>query len=171
MPESTRIKTKRHGQIVVHDLGAAHSYTQTCEVGDFSGDVPRETINLYLDRGSMSGCGGVPQIRLGDDQPCTFGWSAYMRDLGDTAGAYDTLMDLLFRYTGGTFDSVWVSTLGTDSDVKTVTVTYTVDGAAFGEADKTLTYEYSVLRGGFAEGDPSTITASGTSYTVAPALS
>ena len=119
----------------------------------------------------MSGCGAVPQISLGDDQPCTFGWSAYLRDLGDTAGAYDSLMDLIQQYTGGTFATLWSSTLGSSSNVKTVTVTYTLDGAPFGEADKTLTYEYCVLRGGFAEGDPSSITVSGTSYSIAPTLS
>lgn len=149
------------------DSGAAHTYTLAYEPGDFNLDVPAEAVNLFLDRGAI---GSTPSIRYGDEQPMTFGYSAYLRDLGDTANAYATLPDVLFKYTGRYVASNWTSTMGTASDVFTVTTSLTLDGSPFGEADKTLTLPYSSVRGSIQEGDPSSINVTGTSYAARPTL-
>lgn len=47
----------------------------------------------------------------------------------------------------------------------------TIDGASFGEADKTVTFRHTKITGSVAEGDPDTISVSGTSYAVRPVLS
>lgn len=166
MSESVICKTKRDGQIGIMDNGAVHTYVIAYEPGDFNADIPQEAVTSTLDRGSLEdGC-----IRPGDDQPMTIGWSAFLRDLGDTTGTYATLLDILNRYAGGYVDTNWVSTKST-SGVFTVTVTFTIDGAFAGEADKTLTFNFVSLRGGIAEGDPDTVTVSGTVFSVRPVLS
>ena len=53
----------------------------------------------------------------------------------------------------------------------TVTVQITIDGSAFGEPDRTVSFPFSVLRGSFAEGDPNTLNVTGTSYILKPVLS
>lgn len=168
MPESTICRTKRDGQIAYLDSGGANSYTVAYEPGDFSYDCPAAAVNAFLDRGSL---GATPCLRLGDDQPMTFGHSAYLRDVGDPAAGYATLLDIAQEFAAGFVAANWTSTLGTASDAFTVTVTLTIDGASFGEADKTLTFPFSVVRASVAEGDPDTVTISGTSYAVRPVLS
>ena len=165
MPESNTCRTKRDGQIAILDNGGVNSYVIAKDPGDFSYDSPQEAVNLFLDRGSIDdGC-----LRYGDEAPVTFSFSAYLRDLGDAA--YATLLDILHVYAGGYVATNWVSVLTTSSDVVAWTVTLTIDGASFGEADKTLTFNVSVLRGGASEGDPNTINVSGTSYSVRPVRS
>ena len=168
MPASTVVRTKRDGLITHTDGTSDLAITQ--EVGDFNLDVPRQAVNHFADRGAIS---TVPDIRNGDDAPMTFGYTKHLTDIGDTAATktYQTLLDILFGYVGGYTDLNWTSTIGTHSDVKTWTTKFTMSGAAFGESDKTLTLPYCVLRGSFAEGDPDTITVSGTSYAVVPTLS
>lgn len=169
MAESTVVRVKRDGQILLSDLGAANTYTVKHEPGDFNYAVPDYAVINILDRGEL---GATPQLRRGDDQPMTGGFSAYLRDLGDTTGAaYETLLDILHRYTGGYVDSTWSSTHGSNGDVDTWTVQLTIDGSAFGEADKTVTFPFCVLRGNVAEGDPSTIPVTFTSYALRPTLS
>lgn len=169
MAESTLIRTKRDGVIVIT---AGTSYTVAYEEGNFQFDVPRETVEMYLDRGLMaSSIGGTPSVRKGDEQPMTLSFSAYMRDIGDTANAYATLMDILFRYASGAVATLWVSTLGSNSDEFTFTVSIAFDGTIFGESDKTLTFKFVSLRGGAAEGSPNTVNVSGTSYHLVPTLS
>lgn len=167
MAESTIVRVKKDGDIMILD-GAAHSYNSKYEPGDFGYTVPDYTVNLFLDRGEI---GTVPSIRIGDEQPMTLSWSNYMRDLGDTAGSYATLLDILHRYVGKYVASNWVSTMGANSDVFTLTVSFSVDGSPFGEADKTVTFPYCVLRdSGVKEGDPNTVGISGTSYCIRPVL-
>lgn len=162
MPESTCIRTLRDGQIIITDSGAAHSYTVAYEPGDFSYSVPlNDTLN-FLDRNEI---GTTPSIRKGPDQPMTFSFSAYLRDLGSPL--YATLADICHRYAAGYVASNWVSTL-TCSDEMVLTVALTIDGTAFGESDKTVTFNYCVLRADIAEGDPNTISVSGTSFQVRP---
>ena len=167
MAESTVVRTKRDWLIEITD--GTNTYTIAYEAGDFKYDVPRYAVNNFLDRGEI---GPTPSLRKGDDQPMTLGWSTYLRDLGDTAEpeAYQTLLDLLSFYTGGYTDDNWTSTLGSNSDVETWTVNATCDGTAFGEADKTLQFPFTSLRGSVANGDPDTITVAGTSYRTQPTI-
>ena len=173
--ESTYIRTKRDAVIVISDSGAAHTYTVAYEEGNFQFDVPRETVEMYLDRGLMaSSIGGTPSIRKGDEQPMTLSFSAYFRDAGSTdatATGHATLLDILHRYASGFIATQWTSTLGANSDEFTFTVAVTLDGTIFGEADKTLTFKFVSLRGGAAEGSPNTVSAAGTAYHLVPTLS
>lgn len=168
MAESTVLRTKRDGEIVIMDSAGAHSYTISYEPGDFSYDVPGNGIVSALDRGSI---GSTPSIRYGDEQPMTFSFTATLRDLGDASKAYATLLDICHIYDGGYVDNTWVSTLGINSDVVTWTVAFTVDGSAFGESDKTITFPYCVLTASVSEGDPDTVSVKGTSYAARPVLS
>lgn len=170
MAESTVVRTKRDGIIVISDSGGAHTYTVDYEPGDFAYTVPDTAVNLFLDRGGIQ---SPPAIRKGDEEPMTGSFTVHMRDLGDTAGTetYTTIMDLCHRYSGGYADTNWTSTMGTSSDVLTVTIAYTIDGTAFGESDKTVTFSYCVLRGDFAEGDPNKFSVKFTSYAKIPTLS
>lgn len=162
MAESTVVRNKRDGQVVIS--GTAGSYTVAYETGDFSCDIPRETVSLCLDRGSI---GAIPSIRNVDEQPVTFSFSAYFRDVGDAS--YHTLLDLCAQYSVGGYSSNMTSTISTASDTKTLTVLWTINGMAFGESDKSLAFYYSVIRASVSEGDPNTINVTGTCYQVAPA--
>ena len=168
MPESTVVRTKRDTIIEITD--GTNTYTIQQEVGDFNWDAPLQTVNHFSDRGEIR---ATPDLRDGDDQPMTLGWSMYMRDLGDTASpkTYQSALDLLLQLASGYTAVNWTSTLGTHSETKTWTVKQTVDGGAFGEADKTYTFPFVVLRASGAEGDPNTITITGTSYALRPTLS
>ena len=165
MAESTVVRVKRDGLITVTD--GTVTYTVTREVGDFKFDVPREAVSLFLDRGRI---GSTPSIRLGDDQPMTLGWTQYLSDLGGGT-SYNTILDLLLELVGGYTAASMTSTMGSAFDGKTWTVKWTVDGAIFGETDKTYTFTFVTLRGSVAEGDPNTVTCSGTSYALRPTLS
>lgn len=167
MAESGVVRTKRDWLITVGD--GTNIYTIAKEIGDFNWDVPLASTNLFLDRGAI---GAVPDIRKGDDQPMTLGWSQFLRDLGDTTSTatYQTILDLLHELASGYTEENWTSTIGLASDVKTWTVKATCDGASFGETDKTYTFPYCVLRGSVANGDPDTVTVSATSYALKPTL-
>lgn len=169
MAESTVVRTKRDAIITISDSGASHSYTVAYEPGDSNWDVPLNATNLFLDRGVI---GTTPSIRKGDDQPCTFGFSAYQRDLSDVAAtpAYATLADVCIRFASDYVTTNWTSTLGTNSDEFTVTVAIVYEGSDFGGSDQTLTFAYSVVRVSQAEGDPNTLTVAGTSYQLRPTI-
>jgi hypothetical protein len=168
MPESTVIKTKRDGQILFADSGATHTYTIIREDGSFTLNVADHSIVHVLDRGVI---GSTPLIRIGDEAPMSGGFSAYLSDLGDTANSYTSLNDLIMRFNARYVASNWISTMGANSDVFTMTLTYTIDGTPFGEADKSLVIPFVVLRGNVAEGDPTKFACSFTSYAVRPTLS
>lgn len=166
--ESTVIRTKRDGQILLADNGAAHTYVIVREPGDFTLSVPDQAVVHVLDRGVI---GTTPLIRIGDEAVMTGGFSAYLSDLGDLANANVTLNDLIMRFTARYVATNWVSTMGSNSDLFTLSLQYTVDGSPFGESDKTLTLPFCVLRGSIAEGDPSKTSVTFTSYAVRPLLS
>lgn len=168
MAESTTIRTKRDGQIALLDNGGANTYTVAYEPGDFSFDVPHEGVNLFLDRGVI---GATPSVRYGDQQPMSFSFSCHLRDVGDTAAGYATLPDICHPYASGYVETTWVSTLGANAEPFVVTCQLTIDGTAFGEADKTLAFAYCSIRGSGSEGDPNTYNVSGTSYQLRPVLS
>jgi len=157
LAESTVVRNKRDGQILITD--GTRSYTIDKEAGDFSLTIPDTTVSLYLDRGSI---GTTPSIRLVDDQPITGSFTAYQRDLPN--GTHVTLLDLAHQIATKYVASNWSSTIGTSSDVPTLTIQYTVDGTAFGESDRTMILAYCRITANFAEGDPNTVSVSFTSY-------
>lgn len=169
MAEWERCVTIRDGSVAIFDNGGVNTYVSNKEVGDFTYDVPLETVVNALSRNKF---GAVPCVRAGADQVMTLSWTAHQRDPGDLTGAaYATLQDILHVYAGGYVDNVWVSTLGPNADMMMYTVTYTVDGSVHGTVDKTLTFNFVRLIGGTSEGDPGTTSANGTAYSVRPILS
>ena len=169
MAESTVVRNKRDAIITVTD--GILSYVVTREAGTFTFSAPRQTVSLYLDRGLIT---ATPNIRRVDDQPMTLGWDQYLTDLGDIASpqTYQTILDLLLELAGGYTLDAWTSTRGSSSDEKVWTVKWTLDGASFGESDKTYAFPFCSLRLGSAgDGDPNTVAITGTSYALQPTLS
>ena len=167
MPESVVLRNKRDGQILLADSGASHTYTVAYEPGDFNYAVPDTVVTLTLDRGTI---GTTPSIRYADEQPMTGGFSAYLRDLGDTANAYATLVDIAHRYVSRYVAANWTSTMGSSSDVFTITIQLTIDGSFAGEADKTVTFPFCNFMANVTEGDPNTVACTFTSFAVRPTL-
>lgn len=162
MAVSGIVKTKGDGTITFTD--GTRSLVVDYEVGDFSIDIPQEAIVNTLNRGII---GDPPSLRKGADQPVTFSFSAYLRDLQD--GTVATLEALLSGLPGAAAN--WVSTLGASAEVFTVTTTFVIEGSDHGDAkDYTITLPYCVLRGSFSEGDPSTINVTGTCFQVRPTI-
>lgn len=165
MAERTTIFTKRDGVLSIADSGGAHSYTVAYELGDFSLTIPDAAEALFLDRGRI---GTTPSVRLTDDQPMTFSFTAYLRDV---AGAdYATLLDICHRYSGGYVATNWVSTL-TGSDVFCLDLTFVLDNAVVGGADITMELNFCSIHANIQEGDPNSISISGTSYSLKPVVS
>lgn len=167
MAESTIVRIKRDAAITIAG-SAGSTYTVAYEPGVFQVDIPLWDTQNFLDRGEMP---STPSIRKGDDQPMSGSFSAYLRDLGDTSNAYATLLDICVQFASNYAASTMTSTIGAASDEKTYTMTYIVDGTPFGEADKTLTFSYCVLRGSLQEGDPSAVSVTFTSFKLRPTLS
>ncbi len=164
MAISDIVKTKRDGSIKFADNGAANELTVAFEAGDLSIDIPQETIVNSLDRGRF---GSTPSLRYGDDQPITGSFTAQLRDLSDAA--YATLEEILMQ--SGDVGTNWVSTMGATGEVFTLDITWTIEGTNHGDsADHAITLPFSVVRGGFSEGDPNTINVSFTSYANRPTI-
>lgn len=164
MAESTVVRNKRDGQILITD--GTRSYTVDKEAGDFNFAIPGTSVNFYLDRGSL---GSTPNIRLVDDQPMTGGFTAYQRDMPNAS--YAVLQDLAWQISGKYVATNWSSTIGTSSDVRTLTVQYTIDGTAFGESDYTISFPFCHVIINQSEGDPSSLQVSFTSYSNKPTIS
>lgn len=164
MAISPIVKTLRDGTITFSDNGGANTLTVAYETGDLSIDIPQEGVANFLDRGRI---GATPSLRYSDDAPMTGSFTAQLRDLSDAA--YATLEELVMQ--SGFVGSTWVSTMGANGEVFTVTLVWTIEGTDHGDsADHTLTLPYCVVRGGFAEGSPNTINISFTSYAVRPTV-
>ena len=162
MPISTIVKTKRDGTLTFADSGGANSLTVAFEAGDFTVDIPQESVDHYLDRGVI---GATPSLRNADDNPMTGSFTAYLRDLSDAA--YATLEEILLQ--SGFVGSTWVSTMGANGEVFTLTMTWTIEGTDHGDAsDHVLSLPFCVVRGSLSEGQPNMINLTFTSYAVRP---
>ncbi len=161
MPESTLIRVKRDGLIVLSDAGGVNTYTVAFEPGDLSINVPDTSVNVFLDRGRF---GAAPSLRLGDDAPCELSFSAYLRNV--SGEDFATLLDIAHRYDGGHVASEWVST--SEGDVFTLDCAVIFNGDDLGEADEELDFNFCVIRASIAEGDPNTINVTITSYVTKP---
>jgi len=163
MAVSTITKNKRDGTITFSDNAGANSITVAYEEGDLSITVPGESVSHYLDRGRIT---STPSIRYLDDQPVTFTFSANLRDVSD---ATDEILTELILGPSGRIGTNWVSTMGANGEVFTVTTLFTIEGTDHGDAaDHTLTMNFCRLTGSIAEGDPDTISISGTAYDLYP---
>jgi hypothetical protein len=145
MPESVVARTKRDVTWSWTDAGAAHSYSPPIQVGDLSYEA-----TLYSEV-EIRNRGDLVHVRKGDEVRLKVSGTAILTDVGSST--YGTLPDLCEER--GYIASTWTSTTAGESDVFTVDGTATVDGASFGEADKTMTFPDLVTRmSGASFGDP-----------------
>lgn len=161
MPEGTVVRVKRDGTLKIKD--GTRDYTVAYEAGDLNITIPGPTVNVFLDRGRF---GTTPSLRYGDDQPMNITFSAYLRDLTDAT--YATLAEFILQ--SGYVDSTWVSTLGSSAEVQTYTFEWTTEGSDHGETDRVVTCNHAVFSGSIAEGDPSSINLTVTSYDLYPTI-
>lgn len=156
---SAIVKNFRDATILIEDgtTPTALGVTVQFEAGDFSADGFTEglvDVTTYLDRGEMGSL-----RKLSRTFP-TFSFTAQMTDLSD---ATDKLIFDIVRKAGA-FSSA-KSTLGTNADVYTLKVTFTVEGTNFGDsADHVLILNDCRLSIGVSEGDPNSFSISGTVY-------
>jgi len=183
MTESTIIHTKLDGQLTLGSQcnagggsfsasaavnTGADSYTVAFETGDLSLTIPQQAVSNYLDRGKI---GGTPSLRYGDDQAITFSFSAYFRDLTDAAAP--ALVDIISNQ--GYAGSNWVSTLSTsnssdDAEVFTIDLLWVVENQGNSADIHKLVLPFCTVNLSIAEGDPNTVSISGTSWAVAPSV-
>jgi len=161
MAESNAVRTKQDAIITITD--GTTTYTVAKEAGDLNASIPGYNLTAPLDRGRFT---TSPTIRRGDDQPISIGFSIYLRDLPNATNL--TLPDLCMDLSGTV--AAGMTTTTTDSDVRTWTVTYTIDGTWNGEADRGLTFPNTVLRATMQEGDPSTISVTGVCHQPFPTV-
>ncbi len=161
MAYSTVVKTKRDGTLKFEDNAAANSLTISYEAGDFQLSIGANVV-ANLDRGKF---GATPSLRLSDDQAMTATFTAYLRDFSDAT--YATLEEIILQ--SGDVGSNWVSTLGSDAEVFTLDLTWTVEGTDHGDAsDHVLTIPFCHVTGSLSEGDPNQVSISITSYATLP---
>ena len=183
MSESTVIHTKLDGQLTLGSQctagggafdataginSGADTYTVAFEAGDFSLTIPQQSISSYLDRGKIT---SPPSVRYGDDQAITFSFSAYFRDLTDSAAP--ALVDVINNQ--GYAGSNWVSTLSTsissdDAEVFTIDLRWVVTNQGDATDIHKLVLPYCTVNLSISEGDPNQVTINGTSWAVAPSV-
>lgn len=144
MSQSSVIKNFRDGTIVGKDAtGTPITHTFTYDPGDVAVaglGADMYEILKYLVRGELA------SVRKGNRRFGTVSFTAYQTDM--TEGPMALIMK------SGTFSS-GVSTLGANADVWAFTLTFTIEGTAFGDAhDHIITMTDCVGTADFAEGDP-----------------
>ena len=158
MPLSSVVKNFRDGSILLEDgSGVVLTLTVQYENGDFSAEgfnQGEHEVTSYLDRGEFG------SLRKTNRKFPTFTFSAQLTEISDATNK--NLFDIV-RKTGAF--AAGVSTLGTNADVWTLDVTWTVEGTNFGDAsDHVLKLEDCFLEIAIAEGDPDAFTITGTCY-------
>jgi hypothetical protein len=158
MAASTVIKNLNDGSVTVEDgTGSPVSLSVPFTVGDVSIDglgPQQNEVTAYETRGSLN------TVRHTTRTYPTVSFSAQLADYSD--GTDGTLVDFcLFQASY----SANVSTLGANADVKTIKLTLTVEGTDHGDsADHTIVMDDVYVTVAVAEGDPNTVTISGTIY-------
>ena len=158
MAESVGIMTKRDLTVTIKDDTAVTPLELVVNrwPGDFSYEAPLYDTTRILNNGRLD------QARKGDDQACTFTFSAYVREWYSATDP--TLPDICENrgYWGSTAVAVNAGT----SDLKAFTVGVVADGSAFGRADRTAVFANMILRGSGALGQyPSVYNVRGESIT------
>lgn len=165
MAISQIVKTLRDGTLTLKDNGGSNSCVIAYEEGTLQLDIPGPTINHYPDRGAIDG--SAPSLRKGDDQPMSGSFTAYMRDVSDAS--YITLESILTN--SGYYASTWVSTLGANAEVKTLTLQWDVEGTNHGDAsDHQIQCLFCVVTGSIQEGHPNVVTVNFTSWDSFPSV-
>lgn len=155
MAESTVVRSKKDLTLTVQDSGASNTYSPTSWQGDFSYEAGLYNVVDILDNGALD------NVRQGDEIPVSCSWTQNLTDPGD--GTEFTIPDICEERGG--WNSTATSTTNQQNDVFTQDVVVTVDGTAFGEADKSVTFSDMILRGSATFGYPASYAVSGRSAT------
>jgi hypothetical protein len=160
MAASAVIKHLTDGTITLKDgTGSPVSLIVPFSVGDLSisgmeTDTLGRTVNAYETRGVLN------SLRRGARVYPTVSFSTQLADVTDATEK--TLLDMVLKrasYGGNT------STTAATGDVYTLDVVFTVEGTNVGDtADHVITLEDVHFTADVAEGEPNTITLSGTIY-------
>ena len=163
MAESTVVKNKRDGTLTFFDAADANDYEVSYETGDFNISVPKETVAVVLDRGKFL---ATPGLRKVDDQPVTFTFTSYMRDLTDVA--VETIGDILNW--SGYVAANWTPRNGANAERPMVKLQWDIEGTDHGDStDKRMVIDYvDITSWTLSEGELSTFTVNGTGYVVKP---
>tara|TARA_R110001592_G_scaffold44071_1_gene142262 strand:- start:2272 stop:2763 length:492 start_codon:yes stop_codon:yes gene_type:complete len=157
MSASTVVKALYDGSITVADgTGSPVTLVVPFTVGDLSLDGLMESqraIQAYQTRGSLN------SVRLAAREFPSVSFSAQLADISDAADT--TLIDFCLKQ--GSYNAN-VSTL-TGSDVYAIKVTLTVEGTDVGDSnDHTIVMDDVHVTVAIAEGEPDSVTISGTVY-------
>lgn len=148
---SNIVKTKRDGTVALLD-GAATTYTADFQVGDFSFDVSKPELIVIRDRATIVGA------RNGDDPTVSLSFTCHLRALHDAGN--DSLLDFVEGQLSG---SLLTSSGGTGYEPFLCTVRYTIDATSLGDSKSYVaTFSKVQIVASIAEGDPDSITISGT---------
>ena len=148
---SAIVKTKRDGTVTLTD-GAANSYIANFQVGDFSFEEVKPELIVIRDRATIAGA------RKGDDQESTLSFTCHLRALTDSGN--DALLDFINGTLSG---SALTSTGGLGYEPFMCTVAYNINATALGDSKQyTATFSKVELRASITEGDPDSISISGT---------
>ncbi len=183
MSESTIIHTKLDGVLTLGSQctagggafsasaavnSGADSYTVAFEAGDFSLTIPQPAVSSYLDRGGFT---SPPSLRYGDAQAMSFSFSCFMRDLTDASAP--ALIDIINNQ--GYAGSNWVSTLSTsiaddDSEVFAIDLRWVITNQGDATDVSKLVLPYCTVNLSLSEGDPNSVSISGTSWASKPSV-
>ena len=160
MAASPIIKHLTDGTITLKDgTGSPVSLVVPFSVGDLSisgmeTDTLGRTVNAYETRGVLN------SLRRGARVYPTVSFSTQLADVTDATEK--TLLDMVLKrasYAGNT------STTAATGDVYTLDVVFTLEGTNVGDAaDHVITLEDVHVPAAVAEGEPNTVTLSGTIY-------
>jgi hypothetical protein len=160
MALSTVTKHFTDGSITLKDgTGTPLTLTVALSVGDLtiSGvetDTLGRTVNAYETRGVLR------SLRRGARVYPTVSFSAHLADVTDASDK--TLFDFILKRGASASN---VSTTAGTGDVYTLDVVFTIEGTDLGDAaDHVITLEDVHFTSDLAEGEPNTISASGTIY-------
>jgi len=158
MAASTVIKNLNDGSVTLADgTGSPVTLVAPFTVGDVAIEGLAAQLNevtAYETRGTLN------TLRHTSRTYPTFSFSAQLADYSDATDG--TIIDFcLFQASY----SANVSTLGSSADVKTINITLTVEGTDHGDsADHTIVCDDVHVTVATSEGDPNTVTISGTVY-------
>lgn len=158
MALSAIAKTKRDGIITLADgTGSPVTLAVIYEDGDLSIEgISKHQAELvaFFDRGTFY------SVRKSNQKFITFKFTAHMTELSDAANGnlYD-FINFNNQYSAN------VSTLGSSAEVKTIKLTWSVEGTDHGDgSDNSLSITHCACEIAVAEGEPNKFTITGTSY-------
>jgi hypothetical protein len=162
MPASSFVKNQNDGSVTLKANGGTPSITLAFDSGDFSATGIKRKLqdtNAYQRRGALT------TVRHTTRNFPTISFTAQFTNFEGNEGGGSNGNPLEAALgDGGTWGSA-NSTLGANADVYTLDVEFVVEGSDFGDSgDHDVTFHDVELSWDISEGDPTTVSFSGTVY-------